>query len=164
MSTELVPVTRGRPSTLRVRGGVIYVSIHDAYVVATYRALKRLIRDCHPDHRHWTKIGRRRYAPVQRLVRRASTGAYHGAVRRLEVFLAVETAWYAAVGLPLPPPLVTPAVVLPEPPPSEKGRPLLPRGPSSIGHAVHAQRRRAANDAFRAAGFPRKALPERTDP
>lgn len=50
MGVDLIPVFRGRPSTLRVGSSTIYVSIHDQEHLRVRREWKRKLSVAHPDH------------------------------------------------------------------------------------------------------------------
>lgn len=76
--TALIPTRAGRPSTLQVGGGTVYISVHDAWYVGEHARLRRMMLDSHPDRRKYTLIG------TTRNYSRSESGTPRGSMRRVK--------------------------------------------------------------------------------
>ena len=82
MSTDLIPVRRGRPPIITVDGCVVYLSVKDAEYLRVKRSLTATMLAAHPD-RH----------PI-----RPQTGLFRVARARLTAYLRAQRRVYWALG------------------------------------------------------------------
>lgn len=93
-----------RPAVIHKGSCKILIHVHDDYYERTVKALKKIIRDVHPDRRKFTRRGlmRKRFREVLNVKRANSCTAFLEAQRRLDRFIAHEIKWYGQYGLTPP--------------------------------------------------------------
>lgn len=107
MPLEVVRLQPDRPATLPFEGGIIWIAVHDDYHLRERRRLRKLIRDMHPDRRHFTRKWfphntRTVHLCKKKLCAPHSTTPYLLAVVQLKTFIKREIKWYAKLNLTPP--------------------------------------------------------------